>query len=77
VTITGAGTPTTFLQSGGSGDLVVNSSVGSNSEPLSLYAVPIESDARRQISITFTDTEVRGYGVSGVAIHEALPEPAL
>jgi hypothetical protein len=72
---TGEGAPTVFTQDAPLGSLVVNSLVGSNTEPLSFYAIPIESSASGQISISITGTEVRGYGVSGLLIQGAVPEP--
>lgn len=77
VTITGQGAPTSFVQSGPATDLVVNSQVGSSAEPLSFYAVPIESDASGQIEIAITPlTTDDSFGVSGIAIQGAVPEPA-
>jgi PEP-CTERM motif len=77
VTITGAGSGTSFTQTDSNTDqLLVNSSLGSNTEPLSFYALPIESSGSGQISIAIAGGD-SGYGLTGVAVQfvQSVPEP--
>jgi PEP-CTERM motif len=76
VSITGAGT-TTFMQLDSSPrQLIVNSNVGSSSEDLSYYALPIVSNAAGDITIDVENMD-DGYGaaISGIAVM-AVPEPS-
>jgi hypothetical protein len=79
VTITGAGTNSFSQTDGTNQQLVLNSMVGSSSEALGYYAVPIVSDSSGDINITITDEEGdAGAAVSGIAIQAAptpTPEP--
>jgi hypothetical protein len=77
VTITGAGTGTSFIQTdSNTSQLLVNSSVGSDTEPLSFYALPIESSGSGQMSIGIAGG-ASGYGLTGVAVQflQTVPEP--
>jgi hypothetical protein len=77
VTITGAGSGTSFTQmDSNTSQLLVNSSVGSNTEPLSFYALPIESSGSGQISIAIAGGS-SGYALTGVAVQfvQTVPEP--
>jgi PEP-CTERM motif len=74
VTITGAGAFYSFVQSGTATQLIVNGSVGSSANTLQSYADPILSSATGTITITATGV-VGGYGVDGLAIEQAVPEP--
>jgi hypothetical protein len=77
VTITGAGSGTSFTQTdSNTGQLLVNSSVGSSNEPLSFYTLPIESSGSGQMSIAIAGGG-SGYGLSGVAVDVVgtIPQP--
>jgi hypothetical protein len=77
VTITGAGSGISFTQTDSNiTQLLVNSSLGSNTEPLSFYALPIESSGSGQISIAIAGGD-SGYGLTGVAVQflQTVPEP--
>jgi hypothetical protein len=75
VTIAGAGT-TSFSQIDSSTkQLIVNSMVGSSSEDLGFYALPIVSNGSGDITITVDSLETDGAAVSGIAI-AAVPEPS-
>jgi PEP-CTERM motif len=77
VTITGTGSPTSFTQSdSNTTQLLVNSSLGSNTEPLSFYALPIESSGSGQMSFAIAGGD-SGYGLTGIAVQfvQTVPEP--
>jgi hypothetical protein len=68
VTITGGGAPVMFTQSGATSDaLFFNGSMGSSSQTLESYAVPIQASNSGTITILFTSGPVR-YTVAGVAL---------
>jgi hypothetical protein len=75
VTITGAGS-TTFSQVDNSvQQLIVNSTVGSSSESLGSYALPIVADSSGDITINIqNNNDGFGAAVSGIAV-SATPEP--
>jgi len=79
VTITGAGTTSFSHIDVTTRQLIVNSMVGSSSEDLGYYALPIVSDGSGHININIANTD-DGYGaaVSGIALEQvsSVPEPA-
>jgi hypothetical protein len=57
--------------------LIVNSMVGSSSETLGFYALPIVSDGSGNINITiYNNDDGVGAAISGIALAQAVPEPA-
>jgi hypothetical protein len=79
ITMTGAAT-TQFTQVDASTQqLIVNSTVGSSSESLAFYAIPIVSDTSGDISINIQNQDgTFGAAISGIALQEvsSVPEPA-
>ena len=71
VTITGAGTPVSFLQNFATNNLFINDAVGSSSQPLSAYAKTVTADSNGEIAIQ-VDPHVLTLDVSlgGLAIRE-------
>lgn len=70
VTITGAGTPLTFAQSGAADSLFINGSVGSSSQTLESYAVSVQASSSGTITIQVaagTSSPSR-YNVAGIAL---------
>jgi len=67
VTITGAGAPVAFSQIGPVFSLFFNGSIGSSSQTLESYAVPIQASGSGTISIQFASGPQR-YTAAGVAL---------
>jgi hypothetical protein len=67
VTITGSGAPVSFAQAGPVHSLFFNGSLGSNSQTLESYALPIHASGSGTIAIEFISGAER-YTVGGVAL---------
>jgi hypothetical protein len=75
VVITGAGTPSSFSQTGLANQLFINDELGSSARTLDSYAETVTADANGRISVLLANpAAATPYNLAGLAI-QAVPEP--
>ncbi|MBD2625741.1 PFE-CTERM domain-containing protein [Trichormus variabilis] len=75
VTITGGGSPVSFIQQGPANSLFVNSGIGNSTNTLSSYAISILSSAAGTIDVSYTGGD-GGNGVTFTAAGVAIDVPS-